>query len=215
MTNLSKSLLFLILCLLPSTLAASYSSLQPGTRLTPQDQLISTLGLFKLLLNSNDCSLMFWRWDDPTQSYLQAQVKYIGNQNGSCQWLTVTGNRVVTDTGAIFLSLSSNNTAKTYLMVDDAGTLRLIGILNVSIGLPATDFQEFKFTNNSQSSQYLIILDSFRRVSEVLPNPVTNANNWIFYFSPTELTISRSNNFYSFKTSNTLFSQSGLFDNQN
>jgi len=59
------------------------------------------------------------------------------------------------------------------------------------------------------------MLDSFRTVSQIVPNPITNSNSWIFYFSTTELAISRSSNFYPFKISTTLFSQSGIFDSQN
>jgi len=137
---MGSQLLLFIFYLLCAVLSISYHSLLPGIRLTTSDEIISTLGFFKLSLNSNDCSLLFWRWEDPTQSYIQNQVKYVGNQQGSCQWLTVSSNKIVTDTGATFLSLTANNTIKTYLMVDDTGVMRLIGIKSSAVGLPSTDF---------------------------------------------------------------------------
>lgn len=50
-------------------------------------------------------------------------------------------------------------------MVDDTGTMRFIGIQNAAVGLPLTDFEEFKFSNNSQNNQNIIILDSFQTLS--------------------------------------------------
>ena len=93
-----------------------------------------------MTLNSNDCSLLFWHWDDPTQAYQQSQVKYVGNQQRACLWLTVNNNKVVTDKGGTFISLTSNNTVNSYMVVDDTGVLRLIGIIAATVGLPATDF---------------------------------------------------------------------------
>ena len=45
--------------------------------------------------------------------------------------------------------------------------------------------------------------------------PITNSNSWIFYFSATQLTISKGTIVQTFTLPDTYFSQAGLFDASN
>lgn len=141
--------------------------------------------------------------------------KYTGNYQGSCQWLTIQNNQVVTDGGKVFLSLPAGNYTNTYLILDDSNILRLIGIKASDLGLPAVDFAEVKFTNYFQTNQYIKILESFETVASKFSTPITA--QWIFYFTQTTLTISTANNTLtqSFNLTNARFSHTGIFDQNN
>lgn len=96
--------------------------------------------MFKISLISNDCTLNFYQFKEASQAYEFMNNKYSGNYQGSCQWLTIQNNQVVTDGGRPFLTLPMGNYTSIYLVLDDTNTLRLIGIKSPSLGLPAVDF---------------------------------------------------------------------------
>ena len=68
---------------------------------------------------------------------------------------------------------------------------------------------------NSQPNQYVSVLASFQTIGQQYSSPVTNANNWIFFFTNTALVISRASIIQNFVLPTALFSQSGIFDSQN
>lgn len=204
--------LCLLICLTHTLL---YHSLQSEIQLKEGDEVLSTLGMFKISLISNDCSLNFYQFKESSQAYEPMNNKYSGNYQGSCQWLTIQNHQVITDTGRSFLALPVDNYTRTYLIVDDTNTLRLIGIKTPSLGLPAVDFAEVKFSNYSQSSQFIKVLEAFETVASKFTTPITT--QWIFYFTQSTLTISTVNNSLtqSFNLTNARFSQSGFFDPNN
>ena len=118
-----------------------YHSLQSGFQFKEGDQIVSTLGLYKVVLSSQDCSLNFHKFNEASQNYQPLQNNYQGNYQGACQWLTIIGSGIQTDTGQSFLKLSSNFTSQISLLIDDAGSLRLIGLQSSSISLPSSSFE--------------------------------------------------------------------------
>ena len=58
------------------------------------------------------------------------------------------------------------------------------------------------------------MLDAFQSVRQQFTNPITNSNNWIFFFT-SELVISKATVFKNFILPNAFFSQSGIFNIQN
>lgn len=125
-----KQMYILVIALLHYlTSSTTYSSLRSGNTLKEGDDIVSTLGYYKLAFISNDCSLNLYRFSNSTQSYELALGKYKGNYSGSCKWLNVIQNKIVTDTSKIFLSLSSTSD-DAYLIIDDIGIIRFIGTPN-------------------------------------------------------------------------------------
>jgi hypothetical protein len=59
------------------------------------------------------------------------------------------------------------------------------------------------------------VLSAFQKLPQEFGNPVTNNNSWIFYFTATELTISKGNILRVFKMPDAYFSNSGIFDGEN
>ena len=125
--NQTYILLLALLHYLVST--TTFSSLRAGITLKEGDEIVSTLGYYKLALLSNDCSLNLYRFSYSSQSYELAQAKYKGNYIGSCKSLSVTQNKIVTDTSQIFLSLSAN-ADNAYFIIDDLGIIRLVASPN-------------------------------------------------------------------------------------
>jgi hypothetical protein len=133
-----KLLLLLALTTFAQTLL--YRSLTSATRMRDGDELVSTLGQYKAVLAGSDCSLNFYRFGEAGQSYLSLGSKYRGSVQGSCQWLTIVNGSVVTDATAAFLALASPNLTRVYLIIDDLGSLRLIGLKPPLLGLSPADF---------------------------------------------------------------------------
>ena len=105
------------------------------------DEIISTLGLYKMTFHSNDCSFNFQRFNKNSQVYENITNKYQGLLQNGCLWVEIQGSQIVTDTGNIFVELTVN-TSRSYLIIDDLGTLRFIGISQSSGSNRAgSDFQ--------------------------------------------------------------------------
>lgn len=64
---------------------------------------MSTLGLFKLIMNDNDCSLNFHKFDKIIQNYTSMNKSYSGNIKGSCSYLSLTNNRILANNSTVFL----------------------------------------------------------------------------------------------------------------
>ena len=118
--------------------------------------------------------------------------------------------------GSNFIQLPKNTTSSSYLIIDDLGALRFIGTGQTNgLNAAGSNFEETVFNNNSQPNQYISVLTSFQTIGQQYSNPITNANNWIFFFTNSELVISRANIVRNFKLPTAFFSLSGIFDSVN
>lgn len=133
---------FLLLTLLQSAQSATFLRLETGGQLARGDELISTLGLFKVIMNDTDCSLNLFKFDRPSSTYVTASQRFTGNYSGSCSYLKMVDQRIVTDQGKTFLQLASSNLSRIYLIIDDSAVLRLIGHKNPAGNPGPSDFEQ-------------------------------------------------------------------------
>ncbi len=132
--------IFLILFLTFQSIATkTFLRLEPGTRFGKADELVSTLGQYKLTLRESDCSLGFYKFDKNIQNYTSLNKTYSGNVRGPCTHLLIVNNRLITNTLTVFLELSSSNLRQAYFLIDDHAVLRFIGIKDAS-GVGPLDF---------------------------------------------------------------------------
>jgi hypothetical protein len=111
-------------------------------QLNKGDELISTLGFFKLIMNDDDCSLNFYKFDAKSLTFTSMKAKYSGNINGSCSYLKIIDHRILTNSSNVFLQLSSSNLSKIYLIIDDNAILRFIGLKSPSGNVNPSDYEQ-------------------------------------------------------------------------
>lgn len=99
------------------------------------DELVSVLGLYKLVMSDADCSLNFYKFNTTTSLYASLNQKITLNQSGSitpCSYIQVLDRSIVTNASTIFLQLATSNLSRLYLIIDDTAIVRFIGIKNPS-----------------------------------------------------------------------------------
>ena len=135
-------MVFLLFILITAAQSLVYRALEEGVQIKEGDEIISTLGLYKIAFISNDCSFNFYKFNQASLQYLPLANKFQGDYQGKCLWLQGRKDSIVTDTGQIFLQFSINTTSRSYLIVDDLGNLRFVGLEGrQGDNLPVTGFQ--------------------------------------------------------------------------
>jgi hypothetical protein len=183
-------------------------------QMTKGDELISTLGLYKLIMNDVDCSLNFYKFDPSSVSYLATNQKITPNNTNSCAYFQVLDRSIVTNASTVFLQLTSSNLSKLYLIIDDTAVVRFIGIKNPS-NTPS-DYEQVTLNNYSQPNKFVSILDSHLQINDKLIT-VTNAKNWIFQVNAQVLTITNTISQFSqsFTLPTVFFDVNGIYDANN
>jgi len=90
------------------------------------DTLISTMGLYRMTLQTQNCTLKIEKFDSNLlkySPYRSCYSKYFSG--GSCNFLTVKNGTLRTDNGTIYAKLSNQNYADTALVIDDTGAIQL------------------------------------------------------------------------------------------
>jgi hypothetical protein len=205
--------LFLLFAIITTGEGRIFQRLEQGVRLSKGDELISTLGLFKLAMNDLDCSLNLYKFDQIASLYQSTNQKFTLNVTGSCGYFQVLERSLITNTST-FLQLSASNLSKVYLIIDDTATLRFIGIKNPSNG--PSDYVQIALSNYSQPNPLISILDSHSAIGDRLTS-VTNGNKWNFQVNGQTLTISNTASQFSqsFTLPNAYFDVNGIFDGNN
>lgn len=133
---------FFLLTLVHLVQTVTFLRLETGGQLARGDELISTLGLFKVIMSDTDCSLNLYKFDSKSLAYITVSQRFTGNYNGSCSYLKMVDQRIITDQGKAFLQLASSNLSRIYLIIDDSAVLRLIGHKNPSGNPGPSDFEQ-------------------------------------------------------------------------
>ena len=79
---MTRKTVLLFTALLITTHSIVYNALESGVRLNEGDEIVSTLGLYKLVFISNDCSFNFYQFNKASQNYIPLSQKYKGSHNG-------------------------------------------------------------------------------------------------------------------------------------
>ena len=97
-------------------------------QLTPNDMLVSTMGIFRVKLLSSGCKLAVDTFNSTTSAYV-SKGNYSSNIfTGNCNYLNVTEGKLVTNNGSDYLTVTSISfNHSTLFNIDDNGVMRLIG----------------------------------------------------------------------------------------
>jgi hypothetical protein len=184
-------------------------------QLSKGDELVSTLGLFKLVLNDADCSLNFYQFDPKSLSYASMGKRYTGNFNGTCAYLKIVDHSILTNASAVYLQLSSSNLSKVYLVIDDNAVIRFIGIKNPQGNLSPVDYEQIAYNNYYQPNTFVYLLDSHSQIADKLVT-LTNIKNCTFQVSNQVLNINYTSQISkSFSLPAVYFDINGIYDNTN
>jgi ABC-type transport system involved in Fe-S cluster assembly fused permease/ATPase subunit len=120
--------------------SATYSKLESPTQLFSGDEIISTLGAFKLVLTANDCALNLQSFDKATSIYTASNRKFQGSYQGACSHLKIVDNKILANGSNVFWQLSASNLSKAYLSLDDNAVIRFVGLKNPNGNPSPSDF---------------------------------------------------------------------------
>lgn len=120
----------LILCLASIVHRAIFLSFDDITnnKISNGDQLISTLGTFKAILTSNNCSFSLYQFKTVDYVYNSSISSPSFGTSKSCVSLQLKNGVLLADLQYNYLSLKTSNFKTTQLFLDENAAIRLIGI---------------------------------------------------------------------------------------
>lgn len=103
---MKKIIWLLLILVIHSTVVVKRLSDKETSKLTINDTILSTLGMYRLNLKSNNCSLQIDQFDYSANSYAYyydcVSTHYMG---GSCEYLTIRNGTLYTDKGYVYSTL--------------------------------------------------------------------------------------------------------------
>lgn len=120
------------------------------------DELVSTLGWYKLIMNDIDCSMNVHKFNESLASYTPTNQKITSNSSVTCSHFRILERSIVTNASVTLFQLSASNLSRVYLIIDDTGVARFIGHRNPSI-FPS-DYVQIIVGNFSQPNALVSIL---------------------------------------------------------
>ena len=121
-----KKIIWLVLILAIQAAVVMRIDDKYNSRLTPNDTILSTMGLYRMVLEPKNCSLRMEKFDSKLLKYSPYMNCYsVSYPGGSCNYLEVQNGRIVTDSGAIYADLKSSSFAETAMIIDNTGVVQL------------------------------------------------------------------------------------------
>lgn len=179
------------------------------------DELVSTLGWYKLIMNDTDCSMNVYKFNESLASYAPTNQKIALSTSVTCSHFRILERSIVTNASATLFQLSASNLSKVYFIIDDTGVARFIGYRNPSI-IPS-DYVQVIAANFSQPNALVSILEGRVQIGDRLVNSVVNANRWSFQINGLTLSITNLATLFSqsFALPNAYFDVNGVYDGSN
>jgi len=102
--------------------------------------MVSALGYFKIQLDGKTCQLGIYQFSEIENKYLYVD-SYQNNKTTNCKSITIDNNRIITDSGIELVKFSSSDFQRTWMSIDDQGTIRFIGVKNTTYqsSIPVSD----------------------------------------------------------------------------
>ena len=174
------------------------------------------MGLYRMVLESNNCSLRMEKFNHTLDKYQIYQNCYSQLYSGaSCNWLEVKNGTMRTDDGSIYSQLKDDNYAETALILDDTGIIQLQGVVaDPQNPNKLIRFDKSLIQSQRKFDQHYIEAHSQINVTPTIAVQKTNLYNWTFAFNNGNLDISNpsGNMKRSFPLDNILYNQTGIFD---
>ena len=192
---MKKIIWLLLILVIHSTVVVKRLSDKETSKLTINDTILSTLGMHRLTLRSNNCSLRIDRFDYSANSYKFyyncVSTHYLG---GSCEYLTIRNGTLFTDKGNVYSTLLNATYLQSALTLDDMGNVRLQGIAEAgnNQGKPNLIANTKILKGNGTELDYIEVHSEFDQAIDGLLYQKINEKNWFFTFDNQTLTI---NNF--------------------
>ena len=124
--TLMKRFIALLLLLAVQALVVKQANEAENPVFNLNDTMLSTMGMFRLTLQSHNCTLKIEKFNSGLLKYEPYRNCY-SNQyaGGNCSSLSVKNGTVKTDHGTIYAKLSSQDYSETALIIDDTGAIQL------------------------------------------------------------------------------------------
>lgn len=160
--------------------------------LNPNDTVMSTMGLFRMVLEPNNCSLRMERFDEQLQKYQIYLNCYSELYSGaSCNSLEVKNGTIVTDNGSIYAQLQNYTYEETALILDDTGVVKLQGVVVDSQNKSKVVRADRTYLQNNRTlNQHFIESHSSVDITPSMNVKKTNNYNWSFSINNGNLDIS-------------------------
>jgi hypothetical protein len=189
-----KKIIWLILILIIQASIVKRIDDKETSIITPNDTLLSTMGLFRMVLDSKSCSLRIEKFNSTLlkySPYINCYTQYF--QGGSCNYLVVKNGAIFTDNGTIYAKLSNRTYAETALVLDDTGVAQLEGIPAVqNASNPSSNAETLTLQGNRTVNAYIEPHNSFQ-LDQINNVRKSNMNNWTFTIQGGNLTVQSSN----------------------
>ena len=159
-----RKVIWILLVVLATSAVVKRVDDRETAKLTMNDTVLSTLGMFRMKLKPNNCSLLIEKFNPQTNAYqYYSDCVSKHSPSGPCKYLTVENGKLLTDNGSVYSNLASNNYLETALTLDDTGVIRLQGVYNNSNPAQGGDLgaNSLILRDNGTSDYYIEVHSKF------------------------------------------------------